>query len=99
MGNLYYNVLGNTGSLINDGPFHSIHSTYWSATEYAFNAVDVWTFNMHGGGQNTTNRTASHYAWAVHDGDIGAVPIPSAVWLFGSGLITLIGFTRRKGNA
>lgn len=28
-----------------------------------------------------------------------AVPIPSALWLFGSGLIGLIGLARRKGNA
>jgi hypothetical protein len=36
------------------------------------------------------------YAWAVHEGNIGAVPIPAAVWLFGSGLIGLIGAARRK---
>jgi len=28
--------------------------------------------------------------------DITAVPVPTAVWLFGSGLIGLIGFARRK---
>ena len=26
----------------------------------------------------------------------GAVPVPAAVWLFGSGLIGLVGFARRK---
>lgn len=30
------------------------------------------------------------------EGTISAVPAPAAVWLFGSGLIGLIGFTRRK---
>ncbi len=32
-----------------------------------------------------------YYAWAVHDGDIGeaVVPVPTAVWLFGSGLLGL----------
>ena len=29
-------------------------------------------------------------------GAIGAVPVPAAVWLFGSGLIGLVGFARRK---
>ena len=29
-------------------------------------------------------------------GDVSAVPIPAAVWLFGSGLIGLIGIARRK---
>jgi len=28
--------------------------------------------------------------------DVSAVPVPAAVWLFGSGLIGLAGFTRRK---
>jgi len=31
---------------------------------------------------------------AEHDGDI--VPIPAAVWLFGSGLLGLIGIARKK---
>jgi hypothetical protein len=36
------------------------------------------------------------HAWAVRDGDIGAVPIPAAAWLFGSGLLGLIGVARKK---
>ncbi len=39
------------------------------------------------------------YAWAVRDGDVGAVPVPAAVWLFGSGLIGLLGVARRKRAA
>lgn len=31
--------------------------------------------------------------------DMPAVPIPAAVWMFGSGLIGLIGLARRKANA
>ena len=31
--------------------------------------------------------------------NVGAVPIPSAVWLFGSGLLGLIGVARRKARA
>ncbi|MCP4042838.1 MAG: VPLPA-CTERM sorting domain-containing protein, partial [Gammaproteobacteria bacterium] len=29
-------------------------------------------------------------------GDVSAVPVPAAVWLFGSGLIGLLGVARRK---
>lgn len=29
-------------------------------------------------------------------GDVGAVPIPAAVWLFGSGILALVGVSRRK---
>lgn len=36
--------------------------------------------------------------WAVQTDDFRAmvVPIPAAVWLFGSGLIGLVGVARRK---
>jgi len=35
--------------------------------------------------------------WAVHAGNVGAVvPVPVAVWLFGSGLLGLLGLARRK---
>ena len=32
----------------------------------------------------------------IYMGDVSAVPVPAAVWLFGSGLIGLIGFAKRK---
>jgi hypothetical protein len=38
-------------------------------------------------------------AWAVHDGDIAnvnSVPVPAAAWLFGSGLLGLVGTVRRR---
>jgi len=34
--------------------------------------------------------------WIFELNTVSAVPIPSAIWLFGSGLLTLIGFSRRK---
>ncbi|MDX2507827.1 MAG: DUF1566 domain-containing protein [Gammaproteobacteria bacterium] len=98
MGNLFYNVLGNTvGSLTNTGPFSNVQSShYLSATGYTGNALYVWFFDMSNGGQGLTHRSNNHYAWAVHSGDVSSVPVPSAVWLFGSGLIGLIGLARRK---
>lgn len=30
---------------------------------------------------------------------VSSVPVPSAIWLFGSGLIGLVGFARRKAQA
>ncbi len=44
----------------------------------------------------TASKTNEFYAWAVRPGDASAVPIPATVWLFGSGLIGLIGWARRK---
>ena len=48
-----------------------------------FDATDVtWTFSA---------QSAASYSLAVT-----AVPIPAAVWLFGSGLLGLVGIARRK---
>jgi len=46
MGNLFYNVLGNSaGSLSNTGPFSNVQSNYyWSATEYAPTTSNIWYF-------------------------------------------------------
>ncbi|MCX2983384.1 hypothetical protein EYC98_21195 [Halieaceae bacterium IMCC14734] len=46
------------------------------------------------GFQPTIGTNAS--AWAVADGDIGAVPIPAAAWLFGSALMGLGALKRKK---
>ena len=86
--------------LSNTGPFNNFQSLqYWSVTELALDTNDAWYFDFGNGIQDFGNKDFNFYTWAVHNGDIGAVPIPSAVWLFGSGLIGLVGVARRKANA
>jgi len=83
--------LSNTGPFSNLQPFN-----YWSM-EYAPNpSYYAWAFQMGSGNQGNRFKGSTGYAWAVQTGDIGAVPIPAAVWLFGSGLVGLIGVARRK---
>jgi len=104
MGNLFYNVLGGSaGSSIttthnaNYDLFSHVQSGgYWSSTEYAPNANFAWAINMNNGFQIATSKGGGHGGWAVQSGDVGAVPVPAAVWLFGSGLLGLIGVARRK---
>ena len=105
MGNLFYNVLGGVaGSSIttvnnaNYDLFSNIQSNiYWSATEYATAATTTaWDFNMSNSLQYFDPKSSSYFAWAVHSGDVSAVPVPAAVWLFGSGLLGLIGVARRR---
>ena len=108
MGHLFYEELGGVaGSSIlsvhneNFNLFTNIQDAYyWSGTEISSEAGNAaWAFFMgngfQGGGGKNDNLL---YAWAVHDGDIFAVPIPAAFWLFGSGLIGLLGFLRRHRN-
>ena len=105
MGNLFYNVLGgNAGYSIstthnaNYDLFSNVQSNggYWSATEFAPDTLLAWLFTMSNGYHYYDGKTANYYAWAVQSGDVSAVPVPAAVWLFGSGLIGLIGVARRK---
>ena len=110
LSNLYYNVLGNLAyydtngnseqpgwGLQNTGPFSNVQSNfYWSATEYAPSTTSAWYFNMGYGVQTITSKNNSLYGWAVQSGDVSAVPVPAAVWLFGSGLLGLAGVARRK---
>ena len=107
MGNLFYNVLGGSaGSSITsihnanyDSFSNLIEYSYWLATSTEYYPNDVsGLFQLEDGRQSNTYRSVRLLAWAVQSGDIGAsvVPVPTAVWLFGSGLIGLIGFARRK---
>ena len=104
MGNLFYNVLGGiAGSSIitthntNYDLFSNVQAYgYWSATEYAPNTLNAWRFYMNYGRQGTSRVVLDFYAWAVQSGDVSAVPVPAAVWLFGSGLLGLIGVARCK---
>jgi len=84
--------------LSNAGPFINIQSSaYWSATEFDPNIGNAWTFHFDDGDQFRSSKYNDFYsAWAVQSGDVSAVPVPAAVWLFGSGLIGLIGIAKRK---
>lgn len=103
MGHLFYIELGGTaGSEIsttsnpNLALFHDIQSNvYWTGTEYVPN-LQAWDFYFSTGSQLLNTEDTSQFAWAVHPGYVTAVPVPAAVWLFGSGLLGLIGMARRK---
>ena len=112
LSNMFFNVLGNisqfdtvgaptsciiSSCLTNKIPFSNLQSfTYWSGTEYAIDAGNAWIFDMRYGLQDNNLKSNTFYAWAVFSGDVSAVPVPPAVWLFGSGLIALIGVARRR---
>lgn len=114
LGHMYYLELGNYGvvapdgitaspifGVVNTGPFTNIQSSdYWSGTVISIDPQGQgWYFDYSEGQQGYWVHTGEFFAWAVHSGDIGAVPVPAAAWLFGSGLLGLIGMARRKHGA
>jgi len=80
------------------GPFTSLQGWYWSGTEYTPDTTNkAWNFNFGVtiGAQNYGPKYIGLFAWAVRDGDVAAVvPVPAAVWLFGSALLGLLGLRR-----
>ena len=71
---------------------------YWFSEEAAGLPVSAWTMYFIDGGQLRNHKGNQLHAWAVTDGDVAAIPLPAAVWLFGSALIGLLGVSRRKGR-
>lgn len=61
----------------------------------------AYYFSATYGDQATIGTQNFASAWAVHDGDIAnvsSIPVPAAAWLFGSGLVGLVGAARRKAS-
>ena len=76
--------------------FDNVQSdVYWSGSDYAPILNYAWYFGTSNGSQNGTNRDYQLYAWAVRPGDVAAVPVPGAFWLFGSAMVGLMGLKRR----
>lgn len=96
-------VAGAGISAIDPGPFSNVQGVgnvgvYWSSTVILPGgfAPGPWNFTFSNGFQSNGPESDTVFAWAVHDGDISAVPLPVSVWLFSSGLLGLVGFGRRK---
>ncbi len=110
MGHMFFVNLGNIGfcnpnlpwcseqpgwGLNNTGLFVNLQAEHYYA-DTAFDSIKAWNFNFFSGDQGAHDNSIENYAWAVRAGDVSAVPLPAAVWLFGSGLIGLLGLARRK---
>ncbi len=84
--------------LANTGPFSNLRPyVYWSGTTYAPDPSSAWHFEFGYGLQGPYDKGYSGYAWAVSSGD-ALVPVPAAVWLFGSAL-GVMGLLRRVYGA
>ena len=84
----------NAGVQVNIGSIsglisHSIGSTSISASQGNDLLDGLWYINIH---------TASYPSGEIR-GQVEAVPVPAAIWLFGSGLVGLTGMAARKKKA
>lgn len=101
LGELYYNQLGGTANgSVPSGPFSNAQlPTFWSGTEFITIPSYAWFFNFTEPGwtgyQDAHYKPHLWYAWAVSPGQVNAVPAPGAVWLFGTGMLGLLGLNRR----
>ena len=103
MGDLFYTQLGGVSNTsiatthnANYILFTNVQSyVYWSGSEYAPNPSGAWYFNTFSGYQGFNTKGLQLYAWAVRPGDVAAVPVPGAFWLFGSAMVGLMGLKRR----
>ena len=103
MGDLFYNQLGgvagtdiSTTHNANYNLFTNVQNyVYWSSSEYEPGPHHAWTFSALDGVQVNGAKDLQFYAWAVRPGDVAAVPVPGAFWLFGSVMVGLMSLKRR----
>ncbi len=91
-----YNFLGNGITPSTPDGFTNLSASnfsYWYSTPSGTGKTARTGYGGAGRG-NADNITGAAAVWAVADGDV-AVPVPAAVWLFGSAL-GLLGWMRRK---
>ncbi len=75
-------------------------SAGYNANSTAGNALTLWgaegQYDANTGMFDTNTTTIGMDMVALFNTNISAVPVPAAMWLFGSGLLMLAGVTRRK---
>lgn len=96
---IFGNGTGTRGDQNDVGLVKNLQSyQYWSGTESALDSSRGWAFVPAGGNQGTDYKFYGFAAWAVHPGDVAAVPEPEIYALMLAGL-GLLGFTvRRRKN-
>ncbi len=72
-------------------------ASYWSGTELASEPANfAWDYSFKNVSQDFAGfKELNRFVWAVR-GEFSAVPLPAAVWLFGAGLVGLLGVARHK---
>lgn len=95
IGNVWPDIFFDVDTIINEDP--PATGTFTIATITLTAIAEGTSSLMILGGSNFFSTTAA-LSPTLFDGtvNVSAVPIPAAVWLFGSGLLGLVGLARRK---
>ena len=83
----------NTAGLIN---LSSQIDSYWAVGIFANDGTGNGVTGLFGWNNGMRTPGQYEYSLTIETSEISAVPVPAAVWLFGSGLIGLVGLARRK---
>lgn len=67
---------------------------YWSSVDFPAWDDSAWIYSLEWGHEDWNYKSALGATLAVRDGDV--VPSPPTAWLFGSGLLGLIGIARKN---
>jgi hypothetical protein len=83
---------GTMGGAADVGLVKNLESdAYWSGTLVERSqGSEAWAFATGIGNQGTGNFGANFFSWAVRDGDVAIIPLPSGFWLFASGIVMII---------
>lgn len=71
-------------------------AVYWTGTEFVAPTIYALGFDTSNGYQYNYDKNSDFYAWAVHTGDVGAVPEPGTYAMLMAGLGLLGAVARRR---
>lgn len=112
MGHLFSELGGVLGTSIttthntNYSLFQNLGYPFWTGNDsnlegYVPNTYTTvaWMSYLGNGYQDFVSKDQPLQAFAVRSGDVAAVPLPAAFWLFGSGIIGLLRFKQQRPDA